>query len=56
MIRQKFSGSPDRILAENCRRALEKSYGIDIPLPKCLVEKENAQKTQVFRGRRNVRK
>ena len=49
MIRQKFSGSPDRILAENCRRALEKSYGIDIPLPKCLVEKETAQ-NEVFRG------
>jgi len=41
MMRQKFSKNYDSEMAEKCRRALEKSYGTDIPMPKCIVKKVN---------------
>ncbi|MGD0204491.1 MAG: hypothetical protein ABSC20_11385 [Candidatus Bathyarchaeia archaeon] len=56
MINQKFSKNHDRKMAEKCRRALEKSYGADIPMPKCMLKKANMQKAQTFLGRKNVQK
>ncbi len=44
MMRQKFSENHDSEMAEKCRRALEKSYGMDIPMPKCIVKKVNQPK------------
>jgi len=45
MMEQEFSEKyDDGELAEKCRRALEKSLGIDIPLPKFMVKKANMQK------------
>ncbi len=54
MMNQKFSKDHDREMAVKCRRALEKSYGADIPMPKCIVKKANVQKAQTFLGRKNV--
>ncbi len=34
MQNQKFPRNPDGALAEKCRIALEKSWGVDIPVPK----------------------
>ncbi len=45
MMNQKFSKNPDMEMAEKCRRALEKSYGTDIPMPKCMVKKGNMHKS-----------
>jgi len=56
MMNQEFSKDYDSEMAEKCRRALEKSYGIDIPMPKCLLKKVNMQKAQAFLGRKNVQK
>ena len=56
MMNQKFSKNHDREMAEKCRRALEKSYGTDIPMPKCMLKKANMQKAQTFLGRKNVQK
>ena len=44
MINQELSQNQDREMAEKCRKALEKAYGIDIPMPKCMVKKANMQK------------
>ena len=48
MMRQKFSKNYDSEMAEKCRRALEKSYGTDIPMPKCIVKKVNSQRLKFF--------
>jgi hypothetical protein len=56
MINQKFYKNHDRKMAEKCKKALEKSYGSDIPLPKCLLKKAKRQKAQTFLGRKNVQK
>jgi len=44
MINQELSQNQDREIAEQCRRALEKSYGIDIPVPKFMVKKQTCKK------------
>jgi hypothetical protein len=45
MMDQEFSKNyDDGELAEKCRRALEKSYGIEIPMPKCIAKKVNMYK------------
>jgi hypothetical protein len=56
MINQKFYKNHDRKMAEKCKKALEKSYGTEIPLPKCLLKKAKRQKPQTFMGRKNVQK
>jgi hypothetical protein len=56
MINQKFYKNHDRKMAEKCKKALEKSYGTDIPLPKCLLKKAKKQKARTFLGRKNVQK
>jgi len=38
MINQENVRNPDQELAEKCRKALEKSYGCAIPVPKCIVK------------------
>jgi len=43
-MRQTFSKNHDSEMAEKCRRALEKSYGMDIPVPKCMIKKSNMPK------------
>jgi hypothetical protein len=45
MMDQSFPRDDDKEIAEKCRKALEKSFGIDIPLPKCMVKKENKNKS-----------
>jgi hypothetical protein len=52
---QEFSKNYDVEMAEKCRRALEKSYGSDIPTPKCMTKKMSVQKAG-FLGRKNVQK
>ena len=44
MMNQELSQNQDAEMAEKCRKALEKSYGVDIPLPKYMVKKANMQK------------
>jgi hypothetical protein len=44
MANQKFSRNLNEKFAEKCRRALEKSWDIDIPMPKSLNIKANMQK------------
>jgi hypothetical protein len=39
MISQEFSESLEEEFAEKCRKALEKSWGISIPMPKSLNNK-----------------
>jgi len=56
MIEQEFLHDNDSELAEKCRRALEKSLGIDNPLPKYMIKRANMQKIQRFLGRENVQK
>jgi hypothetical protein len=41
---QKVSQNIDNVLAEKCRIALEKSWGIDIPTPKSWNNKANRKK------------
>jgi len=48
MMNQELSENQDGEMAEKCRRALEKSYGADIPMPKCIVRKANMQKFKLF--------
>jgi hypothetical protein len=55
MLDQEFSNSYDADMAERCRRALEKSYGADIPMPKCMTKKAAVQRVG-FLGRKNVQK
>jgi hypothetical protein len=38
MINQEYAQNLNNKLAEKCRKALEKSYGSAIPVPKCIVE------------------
>jgi len=56
MLNQESFKNYDGEMAEKCRRALEKSYGADIPIPKCMVKKVNVQKSWTFLGRKNVQK
>ena len=44
MMNQELSQNQDREMAEKCRKALEKSYGVDIPMPKCMAKKSSAPK------------
>jgi hypothetical protein len=44
MLNQELSQNEDGEMAEKCRKALEKSYGIAIPIPKCMLKKANVQK------------
>jgi hypothetical protein len=44
MINQEFTKNHDGEFAEKCRKALEKAYGVDIPMPKCMVKRANTQK------------
>jgi len=44
MMNQELSQNQEEEMAEKCRKALEKSYGVDIPLPKYMVKKANMQK------------
>ena len=56
MLDQEFSQDHDDAdLAERCRRALEKSYGSDIPKPNCMVKKGIMGKAGLL-GRKNVQK
>jgi hypothetical protein len=48
MMNQELSQNQDAEMAEKCRKALEKSYGIDIPMPKCVVKKVNMQKNSNY--------
>jgi hypothetical protein len=56
MMNQESLQNQDNELAEKCRKALEKSLGIDIPLPKYMVKKANMPKAQTFWERKNVQK
>jgi hypothetical protein len=44
MIEQEFAQNPNGEFAEKCRKGLEKAYGIDIPMPKCMAKKSSAPK------------
>jgi hypothetical protein len=41
MIRSTHSQNTDAQFAEKCRKALEKSWGVDIPKPKLISKKTN---------------
>jgi hypothetical protein len=56
MMKQKISKNHDGVMAEKCRRALEKSFGAGIPLPKCMDKKVNMHEAKSFLGRKNVQK
>jgi hypothetical protein len=42
MVNRKYAKKSNDRLAEKCREALEKSYGFEIPVPKCLIKKRNS--------------
>jgi hypothetical protein len=44
MSNEKFPQNQDDAFAEKCRRALEKSWGMEIPTPKTQKFKANMQK------------
>lgn len=43
MITQEYAQDPNQELAEKCRKALEKSYGAAVPVPKCVVKMSKDQ-------------
>jgi hypothetical protein len=38
MINQEYAKNLNDEFAEKCRKALEKSYGFAVPIPKCLIK------------------
>jgi hypothetical protein len=48
MINQKFTQNLDGEFAEKCRKALEKAYGVDFPMPKCRVKRATRKKFKLF--------
>jgi hypothetical protein len=40
MISQEFSENLEEEFAEKCRKALEKSWGVNVPMPNCLNNKK----------------
>lgn len=45
MMQQKVSENHEMELSEKCRIALEKAFGIEIPVPKSMVKKDSKQKS-----------
>jgi hypothetical protein len=57
MINQEFTKNHDGEFAEKCRKALEKAYGVDIPMPKCMVKRANTEKKmRTILRRKNVQR
>ncbi len=44
MINQENIEPYDGEFAEKCKKALEKSYGVDIPMPKNIVNKDSLRR------------
>lgn len=44
MINQENTQTLDAEFAEKCRKALEQSYGLNIPIPKALASKDAVHK------------
>jgi hypothetical protein len=56
MIEENLFVDRDKEMAEKCKRALEKSYGFEIQLPKYMLKRANARKKLTFQRLNDVQK